>query len=66
MDVEVCSECKKPYHVHEVELRMPGTKDKEPIICPHCGDTYEKISNGFFKTSKLNEKQMEEYNKNNE
>lgn len=55
MSIERCGnvECRRPFSVSEYGLQMPGTKEREDIICPHCGHIYKKISNGFFQTKSL-------------
>jgi DNA-directed RNA polymerase subunit RPC12/RpoP len=60
--MEECSNCSKPFKVTEYKLAMPGTKEREPIICPYCNQTIdERISNGWWITSKLSDKEIDEY-----
>lgn len=66
MYIEKCQKCNELFHVSEHNLAMPGTKEKEPISCPYCGYTIERISNGWWNTRKLTEKELEEYKKKNE
>jgi len=61
MDIERCSKCKKLYEVVEYGGAMPGSKEKEDIICPYCGFKYEEMSNGTFKTFKLTPEQEKGY-----
>lgn len=63
MDIERCRnvECRRPFSVSEYQLGMPGTKDRESISCPHCHHSYERMSNGFFQTSKLSEAAEKEF-----
>ena len=42
MGIEKCQQCSEPFKVWEHKLAMPGTKEKEAIICPHCGFTIER------------------------
>ena len=60
--MEECTKCGKPFKVSEHNLTMPGTKEREPIICPYCNHNVdERISNGWWNTSKLSDKEIEEY-----
>ena len=52
-DVEKCSVCNKNYQVTKYGGGLPGTKEKEDIICPYCGNTITRLSNGCFKTHPL-------------
>lgn len=61
MAIEKCQSCKKPFSVSEHNLLMPGTKEKEPIICPYCYYTIERISNGWWNTASLSEKEQRDY-----
>lgn len=53
MGIEKCQSCQKPFSVSEHKLEMPGTKEKEPITCPYCGHTIERMCNGWWVVSKL-------------
>ncbi|MDD5652882.1 MAG: hypothetical protein PHT31_01805 [Candidatus Omnitrophica bacterium] len=61
MDIERCERCNRLYEVAEWGGAMPGTKEKEDIVCPYCGFTYEKMSNGTFRTFKLTPEQEASY-----
>lgn len=66
MGMQVCTneQCKQPFSVQEISLAMPGTKEREEIVCPHCKTTVATVvSNGFFRTSPLTPKQFEEWKK---
>ena len=51
--IDKCGKCGRPFYVSEVGGQMPGTKEREDIRCPHCGDTTQETSNGVFRTSEL-------------
>lgn len=53
MSIETCVECGKEYGLTEIGSGMPGTKEKEDICCPYCGNTITRRSNGAFRTHKL-------------
>ena len=36
-DIRVCGNCEKKYSVSNKGDHWPGGKDREEIICPHCG-----------------------------
>jgi DNA-directed RNA polymerase subunit RPC12/RpoP len=60
--MEECTKCGKPFIVSEHHLAMPGTQEKEAIICPYCDHTVdERMSNGWWNTSKLSDEKIEEY-----
>jgi len=61
MDIERCNKCNKLYELVECGGAMPGSKEKEGIVCPYCGFTYEEMSNGTFKTFKLLPEQEARY-----
>lgn len=52
-DVRTCGKCGKMYSVSNDGDRWPGGKDREEIICPHCGhvDGY-MMTSGFPRTFK--------------
>lgn len=65
-EIMKCSNCGKPFMVSEHNLAMPGTKEKEPVNCPHCGHTNaEWTSNGWWTTSKLSPEEEVEWEKRN-
>lgn len=53
MRVETCGKCNKRYSVTEIGGGWPGSKEKEDIRCPYCGQTFTERSNGAFITHKL-------------
>ena len=55
-EIQECRACGKPFYINEIGGQMPGTKESEEIVCPHCGDTTSRRSNGSFSTSKLSPK----------
>lgn len=56
MEYEKCDKCNEVFVVIEHKLQMPGTKEREPIICPYCKHTNrEQISNGWWDTRKLSD-----------
>ena len=52
-EIEKCRQCGRPFYVTQIGGQMPGTKEREDIICPHCRYTTTEISNGSFNTSSL-------------
>jgi hypothetical protein len=60
-NIEVCRECGKPYELTEMGEVGPGNKMPEPINCPYCPYTYERMSRGFFQTSKLTPEQIADW-----
>lgn len=61
MEIEKCQKCKEPFGVWEHNLPMPGTKEKEPITCPYCGHTIQRISNGWWNVRPLTDEQKREF-----
>ena len=61
MAIEKCQSCEKPFSVLEHKLAMPGTKEKEPITCPYCHHTIERMCNGWWIISSLSEKEQNDY-----
>ena len=63
MNIELCEfeSCQKPFNVFEHKLAMPGTREKEPVTCPHCSHTIQKSTNGWWTTSILSERQQKEF-----
>jgi len=59
--MEKCQSCGKPFHVAEHNLPMPGTKEREPITCPYCHYTIERMSNGWWIVTPATEEEIEEY-----
>lgn len=61
MNIEKCISCEKPFKVWEHKLAMPGTKEKEPITCPFCEHTIERMCNGLWKTAALSDQEQSDY-----
>ncbi len=61
MAIEKCQSCKKPFNVVEHKLPMPGTKEKESIICPYCDHLIERMCNGWWVVSALSEQEQKDY-----
>ena len=59
--MEKCESCAKPFHVSENKLGMPGTKEREPITCPYCHHTIERITNGWWNVSPATEEELKKY-----
>lgn len=60
MEYERCNKCDEYFVITEHKLQMPGTKEREPIICPYCKEiNYERVSNGWWNTRKLTEEEKE-------
>ena len=38
MTEEICKKCGGKFHWEIINAGYPGGKDKEEIICPHCGE----------------------------
>lgn len=63
---EYCTKCSKPFFYFENKMGVPGGKEKEPIDCPYCGETVrESMTDGWFRSSKMTDEQIEEYFKKN-
>lgn len=62
-NVERClnPRCRRPFSVSEVAGKMPGSKESEDIACPHCGHSFSRMSNGFFRTSALSLEEEKRY-----
>lgn len=55
-DVRTCKKCKKKYSVVNQGDCHPGGKEREEIICPHCGHIDgHMMTSGFPKTFKEEE-----------
>ena len=55
-NTESCTneKCKKAFSVTEIGGGVPGGKESEPVICPHCGFTVRtERTSGAFRTSKI-------------
>ena len=61
MAIEKCQSCEKPFEVWEHKLAVPGTKEKEPITCPYCRHTIERICNGWWNTADLSDQEQLDY-----
>lgn len=61
LKMEKCESCKKPFHVSEHKLGMPGTKEREPITCPYCHHTIERMTNGWWNVSAATEEEQQKY-----
>lgn len=57
-DIEKCAKCGKKYQVIELGGQMPGSKESEDISCPYCNFTFQRRSNGTFRTNPLSEEQQ--------
>lgn len=65
-EIEKCSFCSKYFTVGEHKLEMPGTKEREAVICPHCGKIVrESVTNGWWTTHKLTDELAKKYKENN-
>jgi len=54
-DIEVCDNCGEKFSVIEFPMGVPGGKEKESVICPHCRYVQrESMTDGWFSTSKIN------------
>ena len=53
--IRICNHCGKKYSVENRNDRFPGGKEKEEIICPHCGEI-----DGYMMTSGYPYTQKEE------
>ena len=48
-----CSNCKKEFYYEVTDMRVPGGKDKEYILCPYCGHVNGSVmTSGFVFTYK--------------
>lgn len=66
MEYEKCEKCNETFVVSEHHLQMPGTKEREPIICPYCKHINgERVSNGWWNTRKLTEEEQKKLNRTN-
>ena len=61
MAIQKCQSCEKPFNVQEHKLQMPGTKEKEPITCPYCYHTIERMCNGWWNVTALSEQEQSDY-----
>jgi DNA-directed RNA polymerase subunit RPC12/RpoP len=59
--MEKCESCRKPFHVSEFRLGMPGTKEKEPITCPYCYHTIERTTNGTWNVREASEQEQKDF-----
>jgi DNA-directed RNA polymerase subunit RPC12/RpoP len=53
--------CGKPFHVIEHKLGMPGTREKEPITCPYCDHTIERMTDGWWHVAAATEKEISDF-----
>ena len=51
--IEKCGACGRPFYVTKIGGQIPGSKQFEDIVCPHCGHTFTERSNAVFWTTKL-------------
>ncbi len=65
MDIEVCNQCQKLFKVIGHEFPRSGTKEIEPINCPHCGHLQDTLAtSGWWEAYPLTEEEVKEYEKN--
>ena len=63
-EIEVCKQCGEPFEVTEMSAGgAPGNMEPESIDCHECGNSYERMSRGYFQTSKLTPAQRAEWEK---
>lgn len=54
--IEICKKCDKKYKVEEFGVGASGSKERESISCPYCGNSHEKKTAGGFRAFKLDPK----------
>lgn len=56
------ADCRRPFYVSEIGGQMPGSKEPEEIVYPHCRSEVERgSSNGYFQTAALSAENESEY-----
>ncbi len=59
IDIEVCDNCDELFKVVRHEFPTSGTKEIEPVNCPHCGHRqYELATSGWWETYPLTEDEV--------
>lgn len=59
-------DCRRVFHASEWQLAMPGTKEREDVVCPWCGTVARtEVVNGLMRTTKATPSEEAEFNHSN-
>ncbi len=61
MTIDIWSSCAKPFMVWEQKTEITGMELLEPVTCPYCSHSVQKVSTSWWNTAALSAEEQQEY-----